>query len=92
MEIDNPPPGYYVTFLGFVIQWKNSPNNDNAVNLATFSRSTQALGNWTRASAAHAWSENCRVSGGSMRIWVTRPQTLPSCAIFCDSLGVTPTH
>lgn len=36
LEVDNPPPGYYVTFLGFVIQWQGSPGDNDAVNLSTY--------------------------------------------------------
>ncbi|MDA4132949.1 MAG: hypothetical protein OK454_07475, partial [Thaumarchaeota archaeon] len=37
MEIDNPPPGYYITFLGFVIQLHNGQKTSSgAVDLATY--------------------------------------------------------
>lgn len=36
LEVDNPPPGYYITFLGFVIQWEGSPGSNDAVNLSTY--------------------------------------------------------
>jgi hypothetical protein len=35
MEVDNPPPDYYLTFLGFVVQYNNTSTN-NAVLLADF--------------------------------------------------------
>ena len=37
MEIDNPPPGYDITFLGFVIQFNNGQKTSSgAVDLATY--------------------------------------------------------
>ncbi len=36
LGVDNPPPGYYITFLGFVIQWEGSPGNNDALNLSTY--------------------------------------------------------
>lgn len=35
MEIDNPPPGYYITFLGFAIE-VTGQRNSGFVNLATY--------------------------------------------------------
>jgi hypothetical protein len=36
MEVDDPPPGYYLTFLGFLVQYNNSTSTNDAVLLADF--------------------------------------------------------
>jgi hypothetical protein len=48
MLVSNLTAGYYVTFLGFAVAWKNSPGGDAALDLATYFPISVGSGQWNQ--------------------------------------------